>query len=172
MHSTTDTWLYRPHPDAPDIRRAGDWLGSLRRDSAHGKRIAIEHADSTWIDGYTGRAAAPSVATCDLGHAWRLEIDAPGATAKNTSVVWDASRQALVVAVWCGARPARRQGHFPQPEVAWFRGFELPTADFNRADARVRRGLIIVEAPQRAARRASWEPATPASSRASDAPRR
>lgn len=166
MHTTTARWPQRPSAGASELarialRRAGARLGRVRkRDRARGDAIAIAHGDSSWINAYAWRAAAPRVAMHDLGDAWRLELNAPGATAKNTSVGWDASAQSLIVAVWCGPPPDPRRRYSP-PELAWLRRFRLPTADFNRAEARVHRGLVTIEAPRREPPRASWEPPPP-----------
>ena len=165
MHSMTAPRLHRAGAGAAELqgaesgRRFGTWFGSRPRTMTRGERLVIERRDASSIADYGARAAGPRVAMYDLGDVWRIRVDAPGATAKNTSVVWDAKAETLVVAVWCGTPPNDVRRSFPRPEVAWLRRFRLPTAEFSRAEASVHRGVSTVKAPKRIPPRPSWEPA-------------
>lgn len=169
MQTTAHTWLYRPGTGSPEVervpaaRRTGTWFRSLQTLFSRNDSVSVELAASTWLDRYTGGAAAPRVAVADLGHAWRFEVIAPGANTHNTSVTYDAETQTLTVAVWHGTPPhPERRYYFPRPAAVWMRRFQQPTADLGRAQARVHRGVITVEAPKREPQRASWEPQTEA----------
>jgi hypothetical protein len=100
---------------------------------------------------FSERAARPQAMVEERADALVLTLDAPGARAVNTDIVWDEEQHRLVVGVWSGKRPGRRRGVAP-PELAWYRSHWLPRCEGRAARANVDRGRIEIAVPWVAAK--------------------
>jgi HSP20 family molecular chaperone IbpA len=108
---------------------------------------------------YASRAGLPLVKVEQQGEARVFEVYVPGVKVTDTEVIWDEQQQTLLVGVWRGRRPSRLAGApRRRPELIWFQRFYLPGADGHLARAEVSHGMIRVQVPVAAERRASWEP--------------
>ncbi|HVY31797.1 MAG TPA: hypothetical protein VHB79_34915 [Polyangiaceae bacterium] len=99
---------------------------------------------------YFGRyAAVPARSVIEAGDERRIEVKAPGATARSTEVRWDRTNERLLVGVWCGKPPQRLDLplKFPLPELAWFASFHLPGYAGEAARVSVEHGLINIRVP-------------------------
>lgn len=85
----------------------------------------------------------------------RIEVSAPGATARSTEVRWDGANERLLVGVWCAKAPHRLELplKFPLPELAWFASFHLPGYAGALARVSVERGCISIRVPRTGAAR-------------------
>jgi hypothetical protein len=95
-------------------------------------------------------AAVPARAVLEAPNGRRIEVRAPGATARTTEVRWDDTSERLLVGVWCGTPPLRLELplKFPLPELAWFASFHLPGFAGDLARVSVERGLVSLVVPR------------------------
>jgi HSP20 family molecular chaperone IbpA len=179
LHPGAPSWKVEPSEAAQR-----SWLGSwfnparlLRRNAQplHDGRdeetaVEVEVGEPERLRRFSELAGVPAVGIIDAGDVMRLQMRAPGASAKNTEVRWDEANKQLLVGVWCGAKPRLDAPiRFPLPELAWFHSLHLPHCRGHDARARVAHGTVTIELPKCAPTPARWEPAvaTQASVRAS-----
>lgn len=90
--------------------------------------VPLELGSADRLTSLGGCAAIPARAMVEQNGGRRLEIVAPGATARSTEVRWDDSTELLVIGVWAGNAPGELPVHgpFPLPEMEWLRAFICP----------------------------------------------
>lgn len=135
-----------PHPNGPRRRPSSlfERVPWKRRDE-----VVVTRGSSSALEAFAQRAARPRAAVEERNDMLVLSLDAPGARAKNTEVIWDEAARRLVVGVWLGSRPGRRRGVAP-PELAWYRSHWLPRAAGDAARVTVKNGTIEIRVPWRA----------------------
>lgn len=118
----------------------------LRARAVLNKTVQAECGDIARLIAFGRHAALPARSVVDVGDERRLELRAPGATARSTEVRWDEARERLLVGVWCGKPPRRLELplKYPVPELAWFASFHLPGFAGAHARASVENGIISI----------------------------
>ncbi len=108
--------------------------------------VIVELGPASVLDRLRELAALPIVKEEREAGEIVLRFYVPGATRKNSQVVWVPDEQRLVIGVWAGAVPRERRPFFPS--LLWSRSTRLPDADGSRATAWVRRGVLEVHVPR------------------------
>lgn len=116
------------------------------------KTVPVEQGDPHRLTWFGRQAAIPARSIVEAGAEIRLEVRAPGATARSTEARWEPTSQRLLLGVWCGKPPRELELplKFPVPELSWFASFHLPGCAGELARVSVAHGLITIRVPKTA----------------------
>jgi hypothetical protein len=129
-----------PHETALSKPKPVPWRG-LRRERA----LPITVGDARRLSDLRDFAAAPTLVWTAQPDGVKIEVHAPGASVVNTQVVFDPSRERLVVGVWAPQAP---DGYRGRPELTYYRPIRVAGYDAARATANVQRGVITFFLPR------------------------
>lgn len=133
-----------PAPEAPNPQKRPLFLRS--RPPFGEREIEVKRGPARLLEEYREGAAQPRAAVEEQPEALVLTLDAPGASPRNTDVVWDSDERKLVVGVWASRRPHRPRG-VPPPELAYFRSHWLPHCAGAAARATIANGRLRIVVP-------------------------
>lgn len=138
------TSTLRAHDSSVDpagpLARLRAWLKQRWRSRRQGHAIEVGLSPATHLESSMWRAAAPARHVLHDSQGVTLWIFVPGASKRNTEVLWDPEHRKLSVGVWSSSVDrARRVGAQFGPRLLWYTAFWLPQHD-GKAVARLLRG--------------------------------